>query len=103
MNLTLAGDVTKMRVGWLQETTESFGLGLRGRPIRRNPRSAKNFACSQEKMAAVELVHRGEPNIPGLADFRVKPILRQGQLTAARDSNYSSLLARRHLPFSMSH
>ncbi len=73
MNLTLASDVTKVRVGWLQETTESFGLGLRGRPIRRNPRSAKTFACSQEKMAAVELVHRDEPNIPGLADCRMKP------------------------------
>src|SRR5712664_38062 len=101
MNLTLAGDVTKVRVGWLQGTTESFGLGLRGRPIRRNPRSVKTCSCSQEKITALELVHRDSSNIPGLADCRMKPILRQEQLTAASDSNDSSLLARSHWPFAM--
>src|SRR5712664_2296946 len=102
MNLTLAGDVTKVRVRWLQETAESFGLGLRGRPIRRNPRSAKTFACSQEKIAAVELVHLVVwSKVPGLADCRMKPIPRQEQLTDASDSNDSSLLARRRWLFAM--
>src|SRR5229473_6199522 len=101
MNLTLAGDMTKVRVGWLQGTTESFGLEHTGRPIRRNPRSVKTCSCSQEKIAAVELVHRDEPNIPGLADCRMKPIPRQEQLTDASDSNDSSLLARRRWLFAM--
>jgi hypothetical protein len=38
MNMTLAGDVTKVRVTWLQETLETH-------------------SCSQEKIAAVEFVH----------------------------------------------
>jgi hypothetical protein len=40
MNLTLAGDVTKVRVARLQEAPETH-------------------SCSQEKIAAVEFVHRG--------------------------------------------
>src|SRR5260370_32764977 len=100
MNLTLASDVTKVRVGWLQETTESFGLGLRGRPIRRNPRSAKTFACSQEKIAAVELLHLFVlSKIPRLAHCRMKPIPPQEQITDASESNDSSLLARGRLRF----
>src|SRR5260370_35358855 len=95
MNLTLAGDVTKVRVRWLQETAESFGLGLRGRPIRRNPRSAKTFACSQEKIAADELVHLVVwSKVPGLADGKMKPIPRSEHLTDGSDSNASSLTDR---------
>src|SRR2546426_11883466 len=60
--------------------------GQNGRPIRGNPRGAETCSCSQEKMAAVEFVHREWSKILGLADCRMKPILRQEQLTQVRDS-----------------